>query len=640
MRTTKPGAKSNHISEETAIAAMLNLYYKKEGIGFSRAEAPLMADLVARYKNKGYLSPPQLNDVRRVVRRYLSVLELAAPKPATPEPAPIQCAKLAEIDKRYNNTLAIFIEQQNPTITNELRKMPGRAFDKKENCWKVRMSLELVEQLRDWGYTFGPRLERWYNTVTGLPTGNEKLKFRLLKRTLLSFQEFGVRFLRAKGGRAIVADDMGLGKTTEVLAWLDTEDDAWPSLVVCPSSVKYNWNRETRNVLGKAPKVRILEGQKPNGTLSDYDIVIVNYDILKFWKKLILKNKFRTIILDEGHMLKNLSSQRTKASLAIADKCPYVLWCSGTPIEQNNMELWTCLKTVAPGMFSTKNDFGMEFGGPYRNGNMWAFSGSSNSKKLNRLLTSTVMLRRRKKDVVKDMPAKSYQVISIEMPKKVAKEYHDAENEFLTWVRKNLGTRAHNRAARAEQITKLNYLAQIAWKGKAEAVKEWVENFLHTGNKLVTFHTYTASVKYLMEAFPNESVSIVGGMGSQKKLETVQAFSNSQQIKLCHANIVAAGTGTDGLQNDCSDAAFMGFLWNPMVHTQAEDRLHRMGQKLPVTIWWFVCVNTVEEARMLVLDAKKGNVVETLDGEELPKTEILEEVMKRMRKRHAPSKGD
>lgn len=614
------------------IQAMLNLYAKQEDIGFSKTEFPIMAEIVAYYRNKRTVTPSMMRTIKRTVKRYLPLLTLEAPRPQ----------RRAHPSKK--DTAPVIVEQVNstkklkltcdPSFANQLKKINGRKYIPKNGYWSIPMSLKNVERLIDAGAELGPRLRNWYENIKTQPDESITVRYNKLKRELRSYQEFGVRFIEAKNGRCLVADDMGLGKTTEILAWLDSRPDAWPVLIVCPSSVKYNWGREIQKCLGKV-RIQFLSGKKAKDALTG-KAVIINYDILYAWKKTLAAHEFKTIVFDEGHYLKNTEAKRTKAAVALAGKSKHILWATGTPIEQKPIEFWTAINTLAPGLFYDKKEFGLEYCGATKGYYGWDYNGATNTKELHSLLTSTIMLRRKKTEVAKEIPEKNHIVIPIEMSHAGATEYRRAESQFLSWLRGEYGVGAYNKAKKAEQIVKINYLKQLAWKAKADACIEWVRDFLDSGNKLVTFHAYTESLMNMRDAFPDMSVTIKGGMKAKDKLDTVDAFVNNNAIRLCHCNIIAGGTGTDGLQHAASDVAFYGPMWNPMIHVQAEDRLHRIGQTLPLTVWWFVAVDTVEEDILNVLDVKKQNVSACTDGEDIPNKELLTEILKRMSKRHAP----
>lgn len=618
------------------LQAMMSLYAKQDGIGFSRSEFPIMAEIVAYYRNKGTVTPSMMRTIKRTVRRYLPLLTLEAPRPK----------RRAKTNTQSNNP--VILEQINTTkrlklscdesFTPHLKKVYGRMYVPKKGYWSLPMSLKNIQHLTKAGAELGPRLRNWYENITTQPDENLPLHFNALQRELRPYQEYGVRFIEAKNGRCLIADDMGLGKTTEILAWLDTRPDAWPVLIVCPSSVKYNWGREIQKCLGKV-RVQFLAGKKPVTKITG-KAVIINYDILMGWKKVLADHKFKTIVFDEGHYLKNTDAKRTKAAFYLSGKSKHILWATGTPIEQKPIEFWTALNVLAPGLFYDKKDFGLEYCGAKKGVYGWEYNGATNTKELHKLLTSTIMLRRKKTEVAKEIPEKNHIVVPIEMDRASALEYRRAESQFLSWLRGERGVEAYNKAKKAEQIVKINHLKQLAWRGKAEACVKWVQDFLESGNKLVTFHAYTESLEQMRDAFIDTSVVIRGGMKAQDKLNAIDMFVDKDYIRLCHCNIIAGGTGTDGLQHAASDVAFYGPMWNPMIHVQAEDRLHRIGQTLPLTVWWFVSVDTVEEDILNVLDVKKQNVSACTDGEDIPDKELLTEILKRMNKRHVPEDQD
>jgi SNF2 family DNA or RNA helicase len=244
---------------------MMSLYTKQEGIGFSKSEFPIMAEIVAYYRNKRTVTPSMMRTIKRTVKRYLPLLTLEAPRPKR-RTNPTNGNAQPVIVEQINSSKKLKLTCDNG-FANQLKKINGRKYIPKNGYWSIPMSLKNVERLIDAGAELGPRLRNWYENINTQPDENTTVQYNKLKRELRSYQEFGVRFIEAKNGRCLVADDMGLGKTTEILAWLDSRPDAWPVLIVCPSSVKYNWGREIQKCLGKI-RTQFLSGKKVKDALT------------------------------------------------------------------------------------------------------------------------------------------------------------------------------------------------------------------------------------------------------------------------------------------------------------------------------------------------------------------------------------
>jgi SWI/SNF-related matrix-associated actin-dependent regulator 1 of chromatin subfamily A len=231
------------------------------------------------------------------------------------------------------------------------------------------------------------------------------------------------------------------------------------------------------------------------------------------------------------------------------------------------------------------------------------------------------MLRRKKADVLKDLPEKRRLVIP--MPLDNAAEYGRADEELLRWIRENFGVGRANAAANAEALVRFGVLKQLAAKGKLSSAVEWIENALETNGKLVVFAVHHATIDYLREALAAWNPAVVDGrVDTARRQEAVDRFQNDPECKVFLGNIKAAGVGLT--LTAASTTVFVEMGWTPGEHDQAEDRVHRIGQEAAsVEAYYLVAENTIEEEIAGILDEKREVLNMVLDGEETPESSML-----------------
>jgi len=428
----------------------------------------------------------------------------------------------------------------------------------------------------------------------------------------LPFQKDCVREIEGFGGRALLAADMGLGKTLMTLHYLRRNPDALPAVVVCPASVKYFWEQEALNI-GKI-RVSVLEGQTPGGNgrcLTPPRLAIVNYDILRFWLDWLRRLKPRTVILDEIQYTAN-RTKRTAAARSLCRGVPHVIGLSGTPLVNRPMELFNGLKMIRPNVFRSRWSFGHSYCNPKWTPWGYDFKGASNTEELHGLLTETCMIRRRKADVLPELPGKVRRVVPL--PMRNEDEYRKADLDFVGWLRRRDSAKA-NRASRAEALVKAGYLLRLTARLKLKYVVEWVNRFLssESGEKLILFAIHRKMIEALHRRCAGRSVVIDGSVTGRRRKATVDRFRRDNRVRLLIGNIKAAGVGLDGLQV-ASNAAFCELPWQPGAVTQAEGRPHRIGTVRTVWIYYLVAHGTIEERLCEILQRKQETLSATLDG--------------------------
>jgi len=428
------------------------------------------------------------------------------------------------------------------------------------------------------------------------------------KTKLKKYQKIGVRKISRFKGRVLLADEMGTGKTLQVLKWIDIHPKVSPVLVVCPASLKWVWEMQAKNHIHKRGSVIESTKAKP---LSKYNkLIIINYEILHHWTKYLAKLKIKTIVLDECHYIKSRSAKRYKTIKAFAKNIPYIICMSGTPLTNRPSELWTTLNLIQPKMFPSFFSYAFKYCHPVKKPWGWEYKGASHLNELHTKLKETMMIRRLKKDVLKELPDKTREIIPHNLKK--FKIYKKAEVDFIRWLSKKSLIKA-KKAAKAEAVVKLGYLLRLAAKLKLSKVIKWVDDYLENEDgKLVIFCKHTKIIKRLYNRYKDISVMVDGSVVKHKRKLAIMQFQKNKKVRLFIGNIIAAGVGIDLWAS--STCVFAELDWVPGNMTQAEDRLHRIGQKDSVTIYYQIAKNTIEEKLCKILQQKQEILNATLDG--------------------------
>jgi SWI/SNF-related matrix-associated actin-dependent regulator 1 of chromatin subfamily A len=445
---------------------------------------------------------------------------------------------------------------------------------------------------------------------------------------LYPYQKEGVRRIEAFGGRALLADEMGLGKSLQSL-WYARETDAFPCVVVCPAYLKWNWEEEARKHLNM--RAEVLEGTRPprrEGFKLSRPLVVINYDILRPWLKYLRAMKPKLVILDEGHYLISRSSIRTRACVRLCKGIPSVLALSATPITIRPAGLWPVLNILRPQKFPNFYSWGHKFCGAKKNPWGWEFNGATRLKLLHKILTENVMIRRRKEDVLKDLPPLRRIVVPLAIEKK--KEYDFAYNDFRSWLRENFKGGVFGRAMKAEGMNRTGHLKRLVAELKFKSVCCWVDDFLEESEgKLILYCVHKSRVAHpLFEKYKRQAVLVTGDVVGKNRQECFDRFIHDPRKRILVGNIKAAGTGWNA--KGVGDVAFTEFDWAPGSHTQAEGRTQGIGRGVEgesSTSWWLVARGTVEERIVELLQKHAAVLDKTLDGRDTKEFNVFDKFL-------------
>lgn len=423
--------------------------------------------------------------------------------------------------------------------------------------------------------------------------------------------------VNAEDGLYVTRNHIVTHNTLQVLWALQRNPNWLPALIVCPASVKYQWEHEALRHTGM--RSAICEGQTPPrfdpyGFQFRPPLTIINYDILQYWTDYLRRVDFQTVVFDECHFLKSLKTKRTKAGRRISRRIPRVIALSGTPLENRPAELWPILNIIWPDEYPQFYTYARRFCNPKWTHWGWDYRGSSNLPELHRQLKVRGMIRRRKSEVLKELPDKVRRVMPCALSNH--KEYRDASDNFLGWLRKNQPHKVRA-AARAEKLARVGYLLRLSAKLKMRNVVDWANRYLaETDEKLVLFAIHKGAIDVLRRRVKAKSIIVDGMVTGRKRHNAIQQFQQDPKTRLAICNLRAGGVGIN-----LTAASTMGVVeiwWNPGAHLQAEKRIDRIGQKRTCWIYYLVAGGTIEERLCQLLQKRQDTINSVLDGDVEP----------------------
>jgi len=485
-----------------------------------------------------------------------------------------------------------------------------------EKVWCEKLLCESDKAFHIWGKV----IDSQQNHAMWLPKSaivqEEKKLNRVIdyspydNRPPMEHQKVAIEKLLANN-KFILADDMGLGKTTAAVI-ASMESGAKKVLIVCPASLKINWDREIKNYTDR--KVLIVEGRKWGST---FDYYIINYDILKNYHtteksedsddyKLLVNEKFDLAIVDEAHYVSNSTANRTRLLNDVLETIPRVWLLTGTPMTSRPINYFNLLKIVDSPLTLNWQSYVRRYCKGYQftvgNRKVWNTSGASNLDEL-RERTKSYVLRRMKTDIL-DLPEKIVTPVFVELSSKM----YDEELEEFTRISND----NKDKETLSVTLNRLMKIRQLIAYEKIPYTCEIIDKCLDQGKKVIVFTNFTMSLDMLHEKYKKNSVILNGSMSKEKKQESVDRFQNEDKIKIFISNIIAGGVGitlTAGEVVVMNDLSFV-----PAHHSQAEDRAYRYGQQNSVLVYYPVFENTVEKIIYNILQKKK-NVIDQVMGD-------------------------
>jgi SWI/SNF-related matrix-associated actin-dependent regulator of chromatin subfamily A-like protein 1 len=435
---------------------------------------------------------------------------------------------------------------------------------------------------------------------------------------LAPFQWGAVRYaLRAR--RTFLADEQGLGKTVEALATVEA-DDAYPAVVVCPASLKLNWEREIGRWLPHR-SIALIHGRQPVPPTAE--ITVLNYEIVASHRETLARLRPRALVVDESHLCKNPQAKRTQAVRRLAESVApggLRLALTGTPVLNHAEELISQLRVIG-----RLEDFG--------SGARFArqFRGQLSEERLHWHLRRRCFVRRLKSEVLPQLPAKRQVVVPVALSNE--RDYRLAEHDVIEWLREQpmeLRELSARIAAtlRAERLAQLTALQRLAARGKLHSALAWIHDFLASGEPLVVFARHVEIQDAVLERFP-DALHLLGRDAIADRETSVRAFQDPEgpQLIVCATRVAAQGITL----TRASNVAFLELEWTPALHDQAEDRCHRIGQRDAVTAWYLLAADTIDETMARLIQRKRGLIAAVTDGRVLDGAGLVDGVVRELR---------
>jgi hypothetical protein len=437
----------------------------------------------------------------------------------------------------------------------------------------------------------------------------------------------------------------------------------FPAVIVCPAIIKLNWYRELIEWVTELESETIWTLQsKTSHLLPPAKVYIINYDILASWVTSIKRIKPRVIIYDEFHYCKTSQSLRGKAARELAKDVEYVIGLTGTPILNRPEELIHPLRILGRlGEMGGKDYVEKRYCDAKQDRfKRWDTSGASNLEELNqRLRSGGIFIRRTKAQVLPDLPKKLPPTV-IRIPLTNTQEYRKAERDLAAWLGEKAVEDEHFKksiqhlsvldqlrvtstrrrsveylARRNEERSKFIYLKRLATQGKLQGIKEYINNFLENGEKLLVFGWFVDTQVDLSQSWP-QAVHVLGQDSDKQRMWAIDKFQNDPKCKLLIASLKVLGIGVN--LTAASHVAFVELGWTPADHDQAEDRVHRIGQTMPVNVYYFISEDTIETDIIEIIDSKRRVIGAATDGVGANDQEIISLLIGRLLKKYGKQK--
>jgi SWI/SNF-related matrix-associated actin-dependent regulator 1 of chromatin subfamily A len=501
----------------------------------------------------------------------------------------------------------------------KINDLPGAIFYKEE--MHLPCNHYTIKILREMKYQLSANIVEWEekNKIVAPEQGE-------FDERLFPYQREGVERLEQLNGRALLSDVVGLGKSAQVATYIVRNMPDDPVLIVCPSGLRLNWERELRlwNYKGN---IKIVNGKKD--TLPKTGIIIISYNVVYNYFCEIEDIGVKLLCCDESQALIHEGSQRTKSVKYLSKGIEKVIMITATPLTSRPKNMFTQLNLISPEMFNSR----VKFLDLYCNAKKDpSGNGCSNSRQLHQILSDSFLIRRTKEEVMNQLPSKMYQVIPVQIDKEYRDKYEFAKKEIVEYIKINYGSAAANRARFGETMVKMEHLKQIAVEAKLEESIEYINTIIESGEPVVLFVTHKFVVERLMEAFGDSALKIDGSLSVKQKQANVDRFQTDEKIMVMVCNIEAGSTGiTLTRANHC---VFIQFPWTPHSLIQGFGRIDRVGQKSKVlNFHYIVADDTIDQTICNILDRKARIIGEIMDGDpEIEEGLLLNELIEQFKK--------
>ncbi|XP_042433276.1 SWI/SNF-related matrix-associated actin-dependent regulator of chromatin subfamily A-like protein 1 isoform X7 [Zingiber officinale] len=517
-------------------------------------------------------------------------------------------------------------------LVDAFHKIPKTSWHAKERLWMFPLSslavaeevlsavnganVEWIISIKILEYAMVEKLDVLVHRALGAASAVNDLRDlydrmpSYLETKLLPFQREGVRFILQHGGRVLLADEMGLGKTLQAIAVAACMPEAWPVLVITPSSLRIQWAFMIQQWLNiPFADILVVLSQSGGSNKAGFKIVfshlkssihldgvfnIVSYDVVPKIQDILLASEFKIVVADESHFMKNAQAKRTNACIPILKKAQYAILLSGTPALSRPIELFKQLEALHPNVYKNVHEYGNRY---CKGGFFGVYQGASNHEELHSLLKATVMIRRLKRDVLSQLPVKRRQQVFLDLNESDMKQIRILFREL--------------------EVVKMNIQACNSPE-KIESLKFMQKNLINkAGCKFLIFAHHQHMIDAIHQFLLKKKVGCIridGGTPPTSRQAFVADFQEKDGIKAAVLSIRAGGVGLT--LTAASTVIFAELSWTPGDIIQAEDRAHRIGQVSSVNIYYLLANDTVDDIIWDVVQNKLENVGQVLDGQE------------------------
>ena len=541
---------------------------------------------------------------------------------------------LGDFLQQYRKQKYITLSDGNRAIIDDayVRKLE-RIFQKGTQKESVKVSffdlpeMENLLQAKVEGTSFQHCMEvyRGFNDL-----GKKKMSFKKVNAKLRPYQEEGVKwidYLYENNLGGCLADDMGLGKTLQTIAMLVHiyPKETVPSLIVMPKSLLFNWTNELRKF---APQITFYTYYSTNRSMEEAlqsNVILTTYAMVRNDVEIFKEQNFHYVILDESQNIKNVTAQTTQAVMLL--NAPHRLALSGTPIENNLTELYSLFRFLNPAMFGSLENFNQKYTYPIQR------KGEKEPMEALRRKIFPFLLRRLKRDVLKDLPERIDQTLYAEMDANQASLYERKRAMFAESVKRQIAAEGIEKSQfiMFQALNELRRLASVpesltdnrVSSPKIPVLMESLIDAVSNGHKVVVFFNYVAGIELVGEQLELAGIDFVTMTGStHDRQSVVERFQNDQR---CKVMLMTLKTGGVGLNLTAADTVFIFEpWWNKAAEEQAINRLHRIGQKCNVLSFSIITKNTIEE-KICQLQQQKAELLAGLIGSDEGSTKNLTE---------------
>jgi SNF2 family DNA or RNA helicase len=493
-------------------------------------------------------------------------------------------------------------------------------------------SLYIDEKINNGYLSFVSRnkgFENLINTIKDI-NSNEYRVPEEQSKVLRSYQEIGFKWFKTLsecGFGGILGDEMGLGKTLQAITFINSEKEEGnlknKALIVCPTSLVYNWVMEFEKFSNNL-KVVAISGSKGERealveNLEEYDVIITSYALIRRDLEYYEKTKFDLCIIDEAQYIKNPTSLNSESVKSIQAKSKFAM--TGTPIENSLTELWSIFDFIMPGYLKTHGKFNKSFELPIVR--------EKDEMALDELLKliRPFILRRFKKDVALELPQKIEHKIIVDMTEEQKKLYYSYVDAYKEEMEQEISEKGFNKS-RMKILSLITRLRQICCdpasfienykgdSGKYHALYDILEEALENNRKVLLFSQFTTILSSIREKLNKKGINTMyldGSVPAKERMNLVREF-NEGEPSVFLISLKAGGTGLNLTSADM--VIHFDPWWNPAVEDQAVDRAHRIGQKNTVEVIKLIAKGTIEEKIYSIQEKKKEIIEKVLDGEE------------------------